>query len=84
MTVNASGEIDKPTLRDEINSLKNQINQLELRIYQLENPNEWMIRTSPESKCQTCNIEFSGTMGYVCSRTDCPMQPIVTCGNSSR
>ena len=22
--------------------------------------------------CQVCAIEWSGTMGYVCSRTDCP------------
>ena len=26
------------------------------------------------SKCSACAIEFSGTMGYNCQRSDCPMK----------
>lgn len=69
--------------RWEILQLQRQIDELERRVKQLENPNEWMIRTEPESKCSVCNIEYSGTMGYVCSRSDCPMRTNVTSASTS-
>jgi hypothetical protein len=71
--------------RWEILQLKSQIEELERRVKQLENPNEWKVRDEPlDPACKVCTIEWSGTMGYVCTRSDCPMQTIVTCGNTGR
>jgi hypothetical protein len=78
MTVDRYGNLDndKPTLRDEIDALKDQVSQLERRLFELENSPAAPIQDDDELnyKCRTCGLEWSGTMGYVCSRSDCPMQ----------
>jgi len=63
------------TKLERIARLEEIIATLEYRILNLEHPelSQPFIREAPSNKCPTCNIEFSGTMGYVCNRTDCPM-----------
>jgi hypothetical protein len=44
---------------------------LEAKVFPLAVP---LVRTEPlATRCNTCDLQFSGTMGYCCSRTDCPM-----------
>ena len=67
-----------------IEHLQQKIEKLEERITVIE---KQMYPWVPEpeelpNRCPNCKIDFTGTMGYVCNRTDCPMQAIVTCGNT--
>lgn len=55
------------------------IHEFYVRLYNLEHPNhvplDWPDNSDPlVTKCQSCGLEWSGTMGYVCSLSDCPMQ----------
>jgi hypothetical protein len=68
-------------LEDKVDQLATLVDMLERRIFTLENPDseippEWPGLVDPpevpSNKCPKCAIEFSGAMGYVCSRTDCP------------
>lgn len=72
-------------LIDKVNQLEEIVDRLERRVFTLENPITMVFdKEELPNRCPTCNIDFSGTMGYVCTRTDCPMQPIVTCGSTGR
>lgn len=37
----------------------------------------------PTTQCPSCGLDWGGVMGYVCGRTDCPVQPQVTCTTAS-
>lgn len=86
-------------LQHKVEQLEAIVDKLERRIFNLENPinivfaedavdlgdppDEGFDDALLTNKCPTCRIDFTGQMGYVCNRTDCPMQPIITCGSSS-
>ena len=83
MTVNEYGMPDSERPSEKIERLEKRINELELRIAALENPVPWKEAepqplAADEVQCQTCGLIWKGAMGYVCSRTDCPMQATVT------
>ena len=69
-------------LTDKVDQLEGVVDKLERRLFDLENKiGEWPIPEFAEidfgdgtlkNACQVCGIEWSGTMGYCCSRADCP------------
>jgi len=65
------------TLIERVDQLEGIIDKLERRIFDLEMltpkpaPIDFGDDTS-KNACRVCGIEWAGTMGYCCSRSDCP------------
>lgn len=73
------------TIGDRLDDLENKVEQYETVIDKLERrlfDLEQMVGTWPPkipeppvdlgNACQVCSIEWSGAMGYCCTRSDCP------------
>ena len=84
MTVNEYGVIDNNlTIAERLDLLESANERLEGRILELETKiGDWPTDPfkfpeepqAPDNRCRTCGLDWGGTMGYCCSRTDCPMQ----------
>jgi hypothetical protein len=79
MTVTESGRLDRDSDPNaepsRIEKLEELVEQLGLRLNALESHIDPLPAADDgpfENKCQACGIEWSGAMGYCCSRTDCP------------
>jgi len=88
MTVNEYGRCNNETPHDRVTKLKEVVEYQNHIIEQygkrLDAIEQHIQLTIPfdvdptDNKCPTCELKFEGTMGYVCSRFDCPMQSKVS------
>ena len=74
MTVNNEGWPDSNQPAERIDALEQRVKALEDHI-RLTTPFD----VDPmDNRCPLCELKFEGTMGYCCSRYDCPMQAKVS------
>ena len=69
-------------LQQRVDQLEGVLDKVERRLFDLENKiGEWPVPEfepidfgdgTLKNACQVCGIEWSGAMGYCCSRADCP------------